>query len=153
MMWGNDGNTAFRRGGCWAACHDDMDGMRQDKGQGLSKYLWVARSQQKAIGRPGQSKPAAELNELRERGNFVEIWKADINSTKDATIAGGTVRSRAGPPSARASGPPRSGARCRVVPATRRASCRIPSTPLASRCGGLTASRVSIGSACRLPSA
>ena len=91
MMWGNDGNTAFRRGGCWAACHDDMDGMRQDKGQGLSKYLWVARSQQKAIGRPAQAKPAAELNELRERGNFVEIWKADINSTKDATIAGGTV--------------------------------------------------------------
>lgn len=91
MMWGNDGNTAFKRGGCWAACHEDMPGMNMDKGQGLSKYLWVARAQQQSIGRPAVFKSATELNDLRERGNFVEIWKADLNGTKDATIAGGTV--------------------------------------------------------------
>lgn len=94
VMWGNDGNEAFRRGGCWATCHSDMPGMTQDRGQAQAKYLSVARAQQQRIGQPALLKSATEIEALRQKGAFVEMWQArlaseDKGEVRAATILGG----------------------------------------------------------------
>jgi predicted CXXCH cytochrome family protein len=80
FMWGDTGNAAFRRGGCWAACHSDMPGMSRDRGQGLGKYLSDSRSQEKLIGQPALLKDKSELQALMQAGNFVELWKVDLET-------------------------------------------------------------------------
>ncbi len=89
LMWGDDGNEAFQRGACWAACHSDMPGMSRDRGQGLSKYLSVSRSQQQAIGKPPQPQPRSELDKLMAAGNFAELWRIRLGA--ETTIADSAV--------------------------------------------------------------
>jgi DmsE family decaheme c-type cytochrome len=91
IMWGNDGNEAFRRGGCWASCHDDMPGMSQDRGQQQGKYLSAARAQQQLIGQPAKLRSSAELARLRSEGNYVEIWQASLDKEKPTPLRGGTI--------------------------------------------------------------
>jgi predicted CXXCH cytochrome family protein len=79
FMWGDRTNEAFRRGGCWAACHDDMPGMTRERGQDIRKYLSISRSQQQRIGQPALVKDSASLDALIEAGNFVELWKIDLD--------------------------------------------------------------------------
>ena len=78
IMWGDDGNQAFRRGGCWAACHSDMPGMSRDRGLELGKYLSISRQQQQSIGRPPLVKDSAALKQLMSDGNFVEMWRIKL---------------------------------------------------------------------------
>jgi len=80
MMWGDGGSDSFRRGGCFAACHSDLPGMSRDKGQQTEKYLWVSRSQQQRIGQPSLVKDDAQLSQLLEEGNFVEMWRVQLDS-------------------------------------------------------------------------
>ena len=82
LMWGDDGNDAFRRGGCWAACHSDMSGMSRDRGLELGKYLGVSRQQQPRIGQPALVKDAAALQQLMRDGDFVEMWRIKLNDGK-----------------------------------------------------------------------
>ena len=91
MMWGNDGNEAFKRGGCWASCHDDMPGMTMNRGDGQGKYLWAARAQQQLIGQPPRLKTTAELNELRSIGNYVEVWSSVMEAEDNTKTRGGTI--------------------------------------------------------------
>jgi predicted CXXCH cytochrome family protein len=79
FMWGDQGNSDFRRGGCWAACHRDMPGMSSDRGLGLGKYLSVSRQQQQRIGQPPVSKDQKALAELMREGNFVELWRIRLS--------------------------------------------------------------------------
>lgn len=78
MMWGDGGNSAFRRGGCWAACHSDMPGMSRDRGLGLGKYLSVSRQQTQRIGQPPLNKDSADLEQLMAAGDFVNMWRVDL---------------------------------------------------------------------------
>ncbi|MCX2982526.1 hypothetical protein EYC98_16815 [Halieaceae bacterium IMCC14734] len=78
LMWGDGGNNAFRRGGCWAACHSDMPGMSRDRGQALGKYLADSRQQVKRIGQPALVKDKAALETMLAAGNFVEMWRVEI---------------------------------------------------------------------------
>ena len=80
MMLGKDGNDAFRRGGCFATCHDDMTGMPGNRGQQTGKYLWSSRAQQQQIGRPAILKDQAALTQMMEQGKFVIIWHVDLHS-------------------------------------------------------------------------
>lgn len=80
MMWGDNGNSAFRRGGCWAACHSDMPGMSRDRGLDLGKYLSDSRSQVQRIGMPPQLKSEAELQALIGAGNYVDMIRIDLKS-------------------------------------------------------------------------
>ena len=80
MMWGKDGDEAFRRGGCFAACHNDMTDMPGNRGQQTGKYLWTSREQQQQIGRPAIVKDQAALAEMMEQGKFVVMWHVDLNS-------------------------------------------------------------------------
>jgi predicted CXXCH cytochrome family protein len=87
FMWGDGTNTAFRRGGCFAACHSDMPGMSRDRGLDLGKYLADSRSQQQRIGQPPITRTAAELKTMMAAGNFVELWRIDLQKSGKAEIA------------------------------------------------------------------
>ncbi|MEP4146944.1 MAG: cytochrome c3 family protein [Halioglobus sp.] len=78
IMWGDDTNPAYARGGCFAACHDDLEGMSRDRGQVSSKYLSVSREQRSQVGQPAILKDQARLNELSAQGNFAEIWQLNL---------------------------------------------------------------------------
>jgi predicted CXXCH cytochrome family protein len=78
LMWGFGEDAALRRGGCWAACHDDMRGMRLDKGK--PKYLWSALSQRRAINQPAVTKPEDVLAADLAAGRFAELWTIDLQS-------------------------------------------------------------------------
>jgi predicted CXXCH cytochrome family protein len=80
FMWGDGGNEAFRRGACFAACHDDLPGMARDRGQQTGKYLWSSRSQQQQVGQPSIIKAEAALAELMAAGEFVELWRIQLAS-------------------------------------------------------------------------
>jgi predicted CXXCH cytochrome family protein len=80
LMWGDDGNAEFRRGGCWAACHSDMDGMSRDRDLELGKYLAVSRQGNRQIGQSTTIKSSSELAALMEQGNFVEMWRVTLDS-------------------------------------------------------------------------
>lgn len=80
LMWDDGGNDAFRRGGCFAACHSDLPGMSRDRGQHTGKYLWSSRSQLQRIGQPSLRRPAAELEQLLAEGDFVELWRVKLAS-------------------------------------------------------------------------
>lgn len=91
MMWGDDGNEAFQRSGCWAACHGDLPGMSLNRGQKMGKYLAVSRQQKKQIGRPTLLKDEDSLQQLMQAGNFVEQWDigldhGKVNSTQTSVI-------------------------------------------------------------------
>ncbi len=78
LMWGFGDDAALRRGGCWAACHDDMRGMRFDKGK--PKYLWSALSQRRALNQPALTKPEDVLAQDLAAGRFAELWTVDLES-------------------------------------------------------------------------
>jgi DmsE family decaheme c-type cytochrome len=80
VMWGDGGSEAFRRGGCFAACHDDMPGMGRDRGQQTGKYLAVSRTDQGRIGRAPLVKSAGELSALMQAGEFVELWQVALDA-------------------------------------------------------------------------
>jgi DmsE family decaheme c-type cytochrome len=92
LMWGDHGSDAFRRGGCFAACHSDMPGMSRDRGQQLGKYLLASRAQQQRIGQPAILKDQAERNEMLAAGNYAEMWRVKLNGG-DVSIASATVLS------------------------------------------------------------
>ncbi len=78
MLWGFSNDDTLRRGGCWAACHDDMRGMRFDKGK--SKYLWSSLAQRRMINQPAVNRPELELAEDLAAGRFGEQWTIDLDS-------------------------------------------------------------------------
>ena len=80
LMWGDGGNAAFRRGGCFAACHSDLPGMSRDRGQQTSKYLKVSREQQQRIGQPSITSSEPALEQLLAQGQFVEMWRVSLAS-------------------------------------------------------------------------
>ncbi len=80
IMWGNQSNEAFARGGCFAACHNDMAGMSRDSGRVEQKYLGISREQQRQIGQPAIVRSDEELARLIKEGQYSEIWRLDLQS-------------------------------------------------------------------------
>jgi len=81
LMWGDGGNEAFRRGGCFAACHSDLPGMSRDRGQQVGKYLQVSRSQQRRVGQPAIVHNQEDLGALMVNGEFIELWQVRLDSS------------------------------------------------------------------------
>ena len=83
LMWGSSrSDEAFRRGGCFAACHSDLPGMSGDRGQQTGKYLWASRAQLQALGKPPIVKDQEELAKMMADGQFVVLWRVKLNSGK-----------------------------------------------------------------------
>ena len=82
IMWASHNNDALARGGCFAACHNDMSGMSRDRGQVKDKYLAISRQQQAQVGQPAIVHSKDELAQLYEDKQFAEIWRLSLESAK-----------------------------------------------------------------------
>lgn len=93
IMWGDGGSEAFRRGGCFAACHSDMPGMTRDRGQQRTKYLLTSQAQPPSLGQPAVPKEQESIDRLIAQGNFVETWRltlgGDDRRLETATLLSG----------------------------------------------------------------
>ena len=78
FMWDFGNVSTFQRGGCWAACHNDMAGMTQDTGTGVGKYLWSSLEQRRSPGRQAIVKSSEALAQIVENGDFAELWRLDL---------------------------------------------------------------------------
>lgn len=85
LMWGTQENLAFRRGGCFAACHSDMPGMSDDRGHQVSKYLMSSRVQQQELGQPAVRKSDEDLAALLSQGQFAELWRIQLDADEVET--------------------------------------------------------------------
>lgn len=90
MMMDDGKVLEFARAGCWAICHDDVNGMPSaEGGKDLHKYL--ARSRAK-LGRSGGGdalKPQGDLDTMFNDGQYIEYWQAKLKPGAPAVPADG----------------------------------------------------------------
>jgi hypothetical protein len=80
------------RAGCWAACHDDVNGMASaDAGKSTEKYLVKSRTKMTRKGGADNIKSAEELKKLFDAGFFTEIWHAQLNRGQSAKVLDGAI--------------------------------------------------------------
>lgn len=80
------------RGGCWGACHDDVNGMASAEASiNTHKYLVKSRTKMTRKGGADAIKSAAELKSLADAGFFAEIWQAQLNPGKAAKVLDGSI--------------------------------------------------------------
>ncbi len=88
----NDGGVAeSNRFGCWAACHDDAQGMASGAGAERSKYLLKTRAKVTRQGGGNDLKSADDLAALKAAGYSLEYWQARLNPGAKAVAAAGTI--------------------------------------------------------------
>ena len=89
----DDGSvSSIKRGGCWAACHDDATNMPSaPAGQERGLYLAKSRTKLTRQGGGDNFKPAAALQQLLTDGVFVEFWQAKLNQGKAAVAVDGYI--------------------------------------------------------------
>lgn len=75
------------RGGCFAACHNDMTGMPNAAGATRTHYLGGTRVKLSAQGGGDALKPADDLAKSKAAGYFLEDWQARLNPGKPAQAA------------------------------------------------------------------
>jgi len=75
------------RGGCFAACHDDMTSMPSAAGATRTHYLAATHAKLTRQGAGDALKPADDLAKLKASGYFLEDWQADINPGQPAKPA------------------------------------------------------------------
>ena len=88
----DDGSVPeMTRGGCFAACHDDLARMPSDGKSDRTKYLTESRSAMTRQGGDDHVKSDAELDALRSAGVFLEYWQAKLNKDAPPVPAQGIV--------------------------------------------------------------
>jgi hypothetical protein len=79
MMLDDGTVPSYSRGGCWATCHADVEGMpHATQDLTLTKYLARSRTQVTRTGGGDSYKPDDELQALMDDGMFLEYWQAII---------------------------------------------------------------------------
>lgn len=89
----DDGSvSSIKRGGCWAACHDDSTKMPSAPA-GMERGLYLAKSRTKLTRKGGGDnlKSVAALQQLLSEGIFVEYWQAKLNQNKAAVAIDGYI--------------------------------------------------------------
>lgn len=79
------------RAGCWAGCHDDVEGMASAGAAAQEKYLGASRTKLGRTGGGANLKPAAEIDKLLAAGTFLEYWSAALNPGKPAVASSGYI--------------------------------------------------------------
>jgi hypothetical protein len=81
---------SFARGGCWATCHADLEGMPYDMPDvDLTKYLARSRTKVTREGGGTNLKPSGELADMLEAGMFLDYDQALIGEGAGAVDAAG----------------------------------------------------------------
>lgn len=93
VMLGAGEVASFSRGGCWATCHADVEGMPHDTaGLELTKYLARSRTKVTRSGGGANYKSDGDLESMLQDGIFVEYWQAVVaDETAQAVAANGYV--------------------------------------------------------------
>lgn len=92
IFWDDGQVLSFDRGGCWAACHNDLVGMpRAKSGTDLTMYLTDSRTKITYSGGDENYKSADQLAKLLSDGKFLEYWRADLNRGQAAVPIDGYV--------------------------------------------------------------
>lgn len=76
----DDGTVpSYTRGGCWATCHADVEGMpHASQDLPLTKYLARSRTKVTRTGGGDSYKSDGDLESLMNDGMFIEYWQAVI---------------------------------------------------------------------------
>jgi cytochrome c-type protein NapC len=91
MMLSDDKTKDASRGGCWAACHDNLATMPSaPEGTAITKYLVRSRSKMTRQG-GDEPKPADDLKAMRADGQVLEYWQAALNKGEPAKAFEGYV--------------------------------------------------------------
>ncbi|HET6603172.1 MAG TPA: ethylbenzene dehydrogenase-related protein [Xanthomonadaceae bacterium] len=95
VMIGDASVKESMRAGCWASCHDDLDGMHSaPAGTELTKYLGASRNKLSRQGGGSDYKSDEALQALMAQGAFLEYWQARLNPGKPAEASSGYVLAR-----------------------------------------------------------
>ena len=94
VMFSKSGASDVVRGGCFAACHDDMTNMPSAAGATRTHYLANTHAKLTRQGAGDALKPDADLAKLKADGYFLEDWQAKINPGAPATTASYVVFSK-----------------------------------------------------------
>jgi len=79
------------RGGCWAACHDDLTGMPSAQGATRTMYLPKTHAKLTRQGGGDTLVAADQLAKLKAEGYQLEYWQAALNPGQPAKAAGQIV--------------------------------------------------------------
>jgi len=79
VMFSTASTADVARGGCFAACHDDMTGMASAAGAKRTHYLAATHAKLTRQGAGDTLKSDADLAKLKGDGYFLEDWQARIN--------------------------------------------------------------------------
>ncbi|MGR8932469.1 MAG: ethylbenzene dehydrogenase-related protein [Gammaproteobacteria bacterium] len=87
VMFDGESVPEITRGGCWGACHADVNGMPSaDSSKDISKYLVKSRSKMTRHGGGDNIKPEAELQQLLASDYFSEIWQARLTRGQEPSV-------------------------------------------------------------------
>jgi cytochrome c-type protein NapC len=75
------------RGGCWAACHDDLTGMPSAQGATRTMYLPRTHAKLTRQGAGDTLAAADQLAKLKSDGYQLEYWQAQLNPGQPAKAA------------------------------------------------------------------
>ncbi|MDX2224652.1 MAG: ethylbenzene dehydrogenase-related protein [Rhodospirillaceae bacterium] len=90
VMFGDAKAPDFVRGGCWAACHDNLARMPSAASADTTKYLARSRVKMSRTG-GAEIKPEAELAAIRADGGALEYWQARIALDGSVTAVDGEI--------------------------------------------------------------
>jgi cytochrome c-type protein NapC len=93
IMLGDRRNPEIARGGCFAACHDDLPSMPDAVRPPITKYLGATRLGQTRKGM-GQVIAGEQLARLARDGAALEYWQARLGPTGPAQLVEGYVLDR-----------------------------------------------------------
>jgi cytochrome c-type protein NapC len=91
VMFNDGGVPEANRGGCFAACHDDSNGMPSAKGATRTMYLPKTRVKLTRQGGGDTLLPADDLAKLRAGGYALEFWEAKLNPDAPPVAADGVI--------------------------------------------------------------
>ncbi len=90
VMLDDGGVAETRRGGCWAACHDNLARMPSGEAADTTKYLSRSRSGMTRTG--GEDiKSSAALQDIRKNGGYLEYWQARLNRGAAPDVVDGFI--------------------------------------------------------------
>jgi hypothetical protein len=91
LILADPANKEANRAGCWAACHDDSEGMASAGAAPQEKYVGASRVKLSRQGGGAAVKPAADLQALLAGGNYLEYWTAKLKADGSAVAEGGYI--------------------------------------------------------------
>jgi cytochrome c-type protein NapC len=85
VMFDNGRVPEANRGGCWAACHDDLTAM--PSAQGGTRTMYLPKTRAKLTRQGGGDALSDQLAKLRTDGYQLEYWQALLNPGQPARAA------------------------------------------------------------------